>query len=105
MNFGLSADDHEILEELVLIPLSTVGANFWCFGSRARGDFSKFSDIDILVSPKNAELESVLSLVREKIEQSNFPYKVDLVFEVDVAASYRKQVQAEKVLWNLPRKL
>ncbi len=50
----------------------------YLFGSRARGENSKFSDIDIgFLSDKN--LSKDLGILRELIEESNIPYKVDLV--------------------------
>ena len=44
--FGLSEDELNTLAQLVVGPLVGAGAKVWCFGSRARGDHKKFSDID-----------------------------------------------------------
>ena len=48
------------------------------FGSRARKNASRFSDIDIgLVS--NVDISREITLLKETIEESNIPYKVDIV--------------------------
>ncbi len=50
----------------------------YLFGSRARGDNTPFSDVDIgfLV---NRDISDKLTILKEILEESNFPYKVDLV--------------------------
>ena len=50
---------------------------FWVklFGSRARGDFRKTSDIDLAFLLRNP----ILHLIRDDFEQSGLPYTVDLV--------------------------
>ena len=48
------------------------------FGSRARGDNSAFSDIDIAFLSEK-DISNKLTLLREIIEESNIPYKIDIV--------------------------
>ena len=50
----------------------------YLFGSRARGDFRKYSDIDILIESDN-DLKDDLIKLKEIIEESNLIYKVDLI--------------------------
>ncbi len=48
------------------------------FGSRARGDSSRFSDIDIgFLSDR--DISKDLTILRELVEESNIPYKIDIV--------------------------
>jgi uncharacterized protein len=49
------------------------------FGSRARGDYSRVSDIDIGILPQNRLDRKKLVLLKEKIDNLNFPYTVDVV--------------------------
>ena len=50
----------------------------YLFGSRARMDHSRYSDIDIgFISGESIQKE--LTLLREIIEESNCPYNVDIV--------------------------
>ena len=48
------------------------------FGSRAKGDFSKGSDIDISIRGNDLGLNDILS-AKVEIEKLLFPYKVDIV--------------------------
>ncbi len=50
----------------------------YLFGSRARGDNTPFSDIDIGILTEE-DISSDLTILREILEESNLPYKVDLV--------------------------
>jgi len=50
----------------------------YLFGSRARGDNTPFSDIDIGFLAKE-DISNKLTVLRYILEEGNFPYKVDLV--------------------------
>jgi uncharacterized protein len=65
------------------------------FGSRARGDFRQFSDLDVLV--EGPVSPSLLSSVSESLEESTLPFRVDIVLEGDLADSYRPGVLRDKV--------
>ena len=58
------------------------------FGSRARGDYSRVSDIDIGILPKNRLERKKLVLLKEKIDNLNFPYTVDVVDLSKVLGSF-----------------
>lgn len=97
--FGLSSDQYEYILKNVVYPLERLGAQVWCFGSRARGDFKTFSDLDLMVEfnsdPKNklqgadTDISSKISQIAEKLSHSNFPYKVELVLFSQFAESYK----------------
>jgi predicted nucleotidyltransferase len=70
----------------------------YLFGSRARGDESVYSDIDIAIE-SNRSLLSELSQVRFEIEESLIPYKVDLV-ELSKAPYLRDIIEKEGVRWH-----
>jgi predicted nucleotidyltransferase len=96
-SFGLESKHLEILQKLVFIPLKKkMGCKVWVFGSRARGDHQKFSDLDLLiegnVDPK------ILSKVREDLDESSLPIKVDIVLNSELAESYRNSVEKDRVL-------
>lgn len=96
MNFGLSQDEFEFLNKELIVPLKSLGAQIWIFGSRARGDHKRYSDIDVMVS-SNKELNKLLSERKEFFENSNFPYKLDLVFWNEFADSYKDNFHKEKI--------
>ncbi|RUM60277.1 MAG: nucleotidyltransferase domain-containing protein [Persephonella sp.] len=50
----------------------------YLFGSRARGDNSIYSDIDLAVK-SDEDIKEKISLLTEILEESYLPYKVDIV--------------------------
>ena len=72
--------------------------HIYLFGSRARGDASAYSDIDIAIE-SNRALSSKLSQVRFELEESLIPYKVDLV-ELSKAPYLRDIIKKEGVKWH-----
>ena len=97
MMYGLTAPQFQFLSEFVLTPLNNKGAKVYLFGSRARGDHQKFSDIDLLVESQS-DLKSLIGSLSEVLEASNFPFKVDIVEDHQLAESYRPSVEKDKVL-------
>ncbi len=72
-------------------------AHIYLFGSRARESASPYSDVDIAIESDTLDARE-LALIRFHIEESNFPFKVDLV---DLAkAPYLKEiVHKEGIRW------
>lgn len=99
MNFGLSSLEYQLLHDLALEPLRKAGARIWIFGSRARGDQKPFSDIDILIElGSDSHLPpGLLSQIKEAVEESRLPYKVDFVNITDLAESYRQGVLQDRI--------
>ena len=97
MKFGFSEKEYEYFQRELVIPLKSLNASIWVFGSRARGDHHKFSDVDVLVSPQNPETKKLAGRIAEAFEEGNFPYKLDLVFEEDLARSYEPYVHNDRV--------
>lgn len=98
MKFGLTPEELNYLEKNLIIPLKSLDAKVWIFGSRARGDHRKFSDLDILVESARPETQTLISKIREVFEEGNFPYKVDIVYFKDLAKSYKSNVISERIL-------
>lgn len=99
MKFGLSDSDFQILLNLVLEPLKKKSIKLYIFGSRATGRQHKFSDLDLLIEPPNDKPISVseLSEIKEAIEESRFPIKVDFVLMDELAESYKDRILKEKI--------
>ena len=70
------------------------------FGSRARGDYSRVSDIDIGILPKNRFDRKKLVLLKEKIDNLNFPYTVDVVDLSKVSEAFREKALREGIVWK-----
>lgn len=98
MKFGLSDQEFGELEKLLIVPIKKHGGKVWIFGSRARGDYQRFSDIDVLFEfSKELSDMSWLSLAKEDLEESQLPYKVDVVDIKEVASSYRDNILLDRI--------
>lgn len=100
MKFGLTSPQWETIEKLLLAPLKSNDAQVWVFGSRARGTHRQFSDLDILyATPQAKPLPlGVLGKIREDLEESNLPIKIDIVDEAQLAESYKPGVLKDRIL-------
>lgn len=97
MKFGLADADYRFISE-ALRPLRERGATVWCFGSRARGDHRRFSDLDLMVEGPD-DLSRAVADLKEVFEESRLPIKVDLVQLREFAESYRPGFEADKQLF------
>ncbi|HHH37368.1 MAG TPA: nucleotidyltransferase domain-containing protein [Epsilonproteobacteria bacterium] len=73
-------------------------ARIYLFGSRARDDASRFSDIDIAIEGE-APLKERLAEVRFAIEESLMPWKVDIV-DLKQVPYLKDVVRKEGILWH-----
>ncbi len=74
-------------------------ARVYLFGSRARGEGGRSSDIDVAVLPLSPLPGWILSALREDLEESRVPYRVDLVDLSMADPSFRELVLREGRLW------
>ncbi len=88
------------LKSMILDTFMDDDISIMLFGSRARGDFDNRSDIDIGILPgKNYDSKKLIFL-REKIENMNIPYKVDIVDISKVSEIFRKKALKEGEIWK-----
>jgi len=101
MNTKIYNDSLRTLRELIKSVIKEKGVTVLLFGSRATGEAATISDNDIGLIFKNRGAGKLLTLSREKIENSNIPYKVDLVDLSLTSKKFRRKALAEaKVLWK-----
>ena len=72
--------------------------SIYLFGSRARGDNSAFSDIDIAIEAKD-NISQKIAKVRFEIEESLIPYKVDIV-DLSKAPYLNSIIEIEGIRWH-----
>lgn len=70
-------------------------ARTWIFGSRARGNAKKYSDIDILIDTGSLIPIETMAQLNLAFEESTLPYKVDLVDAASIDKSFHDKIQAE----------
>lgn len=87
MIYGLNQKQFDWLEKNILMPLKQKDSKVFCFGSRARNDHHEFSDIDIMAE-SDQDLSKLIAQLKENAENSNFPYKIDLVSFKDFNPEY-----------------
>lgn len=98
MKFGLTDSEYQLIYNLVIMPLKKEGATVWCFGSRARGDNKPFSDVDLMIeSSKN--IDALLGKIKEDLEESYLPYKVDIALLSKFSKEYLSHFEKDKILY------
>ncbi len=70
------------------------------FGSRAVGTAHRRSDIDVGVLSEVGFSNGLLADLREKLEELNIPYTVDLVDLCEVNPTFMRQVIQEGIIWR-----
>ena len=99
MKFGLTPEQYTLVVETVVRPLEALGASVWCYGSRARGDHQKFSDLDLMVE-SSIPVSKFVSQIQEQLMNSHFPLKVDLVEYCHFAESYKSGYLKDRVRFS-----
>lgn len=89
-----------LLKDLVLKELKDQPVKIVVFGSRARGDQNVTSDVDIAIIPTNNFDKDKLTLLREKVEQLNIPYEVDIVNLKEAGETFRKEILKDAIVWK-----
>ncbi len=89
----------EEVRRIVTERLKGRGAMVVFFGSRASGSVSVASDIDVAVLPRSPLPAGLLSRIREALEESHVPYRVDVVDLSSVEPAFRKRVLETGVIW------
>ncbi|MEK9166935.1 MAG: nucleotidyltransferase domain-containing protein [Patescibacteria group bacterium] len=79
-----------------LLSILKPGAKFFLFGSCLTGD--NFADVDVGLSGEGFD-DKKISLLKEELENSTFPYKVDLVNFNEVDESFSTEVFSKKIKW------
>ena len=69
------------------------------FGSRARGDARSASDIDLAVRAAGPLPSWILARMRDALEESGLPFRVDLVGYAGVSEELKRAIDEEGVAW------
>jgi predicted nucleotidyltransferase len=96
-------DDGAVLERLrALVGKTLAGrrADVYLFGSWARGDQRPSSDIDLAVHAPEPLPPGLLARLREALEESTIPYRVEVVDLAEADAAFRERVRREGIRWS-----
>jgi hypothetical protein len=92
--------DLEEARSIVLKGLGSHPAKVWLFGSWARGEARRYSDIDVAISPSKPLPPGLLLEIEEALDQSGVLYPVELVDLTTASQSLRERVATEGIPWN-----
>ena len=85
---------------MVLAALGQHDAAVWLFGSCARGEPRRHSDIDIAILPRGALPIGFFGELQADIEESAIPYDVDLVDLRYASPNLLEEVRRDGVPWQ-----
>ena len=88
------------LRQILLIELAGSEVKVYLFGSWARGQERRSSDIDIAVDWPGGAPPDRLARLREILEESDLPYRVDVVDLAVVNGKLAENIGKEGVLWK-----
>ena len=67
------------------------------FGSRVRGSVKRYADLDLVVMGEDPLVSSVIAKLREAFEESDLPFRVDIVEWAVLSEEFRAIVAASAV--------
>ncbi len=76
-------------------------AHLIVFGSRARGETHRASDLDLALLADRPIPTWALAEMRECLENSNLPFRIDLVDYARAPAELKRAIDEEGVPWPL----
>jgi predicted nucleotidyltransferase len=90
----------DMVKRIVLSEAGAYPAKVYLFGSWARGDERRSSDIDIAVDCMDDAAAELFIRLREAFEESILPYRVDVVNLAEATPELINNVRKEGVLWK-----
>jgi uncharacterized protein len=87
-----SAKAEEDIKEIIFRFLAPDDYRVFIFGSRAAGKSDRYSDYDIGIQGKRTLPSETKILIEEALEESELPYKVDIVDFSLVSNEFKKIV-------------
>lgn len=85
------------IKSILVHALQNRPCRIYLFGSRAAGTAQPASDFDVAVLA-DEDIRRELSLAREMLEESNIPFKVDVVDLRLTTPAFRDEVQTRGIL-------
>jgi uncharacterized protein len=89
------------VHRLVVDELSGENVAIALFGSMSTGMSHNGSDIDIGIMPKGNWNSGRLSFLRQILEDSNIPYKVDLIDFSMASEAFKQHALSNAVWWRM----
>lgn len=68
-------------------------AEIIAFGSRIHGTAKTWSDLDLAIKPKSARDLKLTAEVKEAFQESELPFRVDIIDWNDISPAFRKAIE------------
>lgn len=88
---AISKEDEELILS-VLVRHLPADTEVFFFGSRINETHKRASDLDILIRNKRPIPLEIIAIIREEFENSDLPYKVDIVDDNSISPAMRKNI-------------
>lgn len=72
----------------------------YLFGSRARGDHSSGSDIDLAIDAGATIAQKTMYTIKDHIDETTIPLNVDLVDLCTATGKFREEIMKDGILWK-----
>lgn len=69
----------------------------WVYGSRAKGTAKKYSDLDLAIDTGTMLSALLISEIAYELEESDLPYKVDLVDWTTLSPHFKQRISSDKI--------
>lgn len=90
----------EKIRNCVLDFMKEEEAHIYLFGSWARGEQRRGSDVDIAIDGEGPSLSSKISDLRDFLEESAIPYRVDVVDMRLASEDLKREIGRDGILWS-----
>ena len=87
------------LKKMVLSELRKENVKLYLFGSWAKGLQRRTSDIDLAIDCEENRRD-VIGRLREQLEESCFPYRVDVVDMREIGEGFAEKIRREGIVWK-----
>ena len=100
MNQALAQQVLNEVRQIVREILKEETVTVYLFGSWARGNPTSLSDIDIAIQAHTPLPPGSLARLRERLEESRVPYRVDVVDMDNVSLTFKQRIDQEGIQWK-----
>ena len=86
---GITENEEVIIKKI----LKGYPYEFYYYGSRVKGDYTKASDLDILVKSKDTVDYLILAVLEREFNESKIPYRINLSDYSQMDKSFYKLIE------------
>ncbi|MEI8128151.1 MAG: nucleotidyltransferase domain-containing protein [bacterium] len=87
----------EHVKSIINSHLQDPSLKIYVFGSRARGNAKKYSDLDIALQAESKIEVNKMSKIEIELEETTIPYKVDVIDLNNISDTFRKCIENDLV--------